>query len=143
MNCIFCKVIAGELPAKILFRDEFVISFLDIAPINPGHSLLLPIEHHNSITTVPGQILARMMSIAPRIAQAIVREVDGDGFNLHLANGQCAGQVVPHAHLHIIPRSPTDGFSWGWRSMKDEDEDNNLQLMQNILNRLKKNNFSQ
>ena len=137
INCIFCKIIADELPAETIYRDDQVLCFLDIAPINLGHSLVIPIEHHTSITTVPSKILARMMNVAPWIAQAIVREVDGDGFNLHLSNGQCAGQIVPHTHLHIIPRSPTDGFTWGWRSKKYVNEDEKRQLAHNLAKRLR------
>ena len=124
------------MPAEILYRDELVICFLDIAPINPGHSLVIPLEHHTSITTIPNKTLARMMCVAPLIAQATVRVVDGDGFNMHLANGQCAGQAVPHTHLHIIPRSPTDGFSWVWRSQMYQNETLKIQLAQKIINRL-------
>ena len=136
MKCIFCQIIAGELPVEIVYKDDRVLCFLDIAPINPGHSLLIPVEHHTSITTVPVDTLAKMMNVAPRIAQAIVREVEGDGFNLHLSNGQCAGQIVPHAHLHIIPRSPTDGFAWGWRSKQYEDEDEKRDLVRRVIKRL-------
>ena len=136
MSCIFCKIINGEIPSSKLVEDDLVYSFLDVAPINPGHSLIIPKEHHTSITTVPENILARMMSLAPVIAQAIVREVDGDGFNFHLSNGQCAGQVVPHVHLHIIPRSPTDGFSWGWRCVGFASEKDREELRRSVLSRL-------
>ena len=138
MNCIFCKIVSEELPSQKLFEDDHVTCFLDIAPINPGHALIIPNEHHPSITTVPSEILSRMMIMAPIIAQAIVREADADGFNLHLSNGQCAGQIVLHSHLHIIPRSPVDGFSWGWRSKEYENDDVKLELVDNIVNRLKK-----
>jgi histidine triad (HIT) family protein len=117
MNCVFCKIIAGELPGTCLYEDELVYAFLDIAPINPGHSLIIPKEHHTGLTTVPEDVLARMMQIAPLLAKALIRELDADGFNLHLAHGACAGQVVSHVHLHVIPRHPTDGHSWGWRSV--------------------------
>ena len=111
-------------------------AFLDVAPINPGHSLIIPKEHHTSLTTVPEETLARIMVLAPVIAQAIVREVDGDGFNLHLSNGQCAGQVVPHAHLHIVPRSPTDGFSWGWRCTSFASDMERQKLHTSVVERL-------
>ena len=136
MSCVFCKIITGEIPSSKLYEDDLVYSFLDVAPINPGHSLIIPKEHHTSMTTVPEKTLAKIMSLAPVIAQAIVREVDGDGFNLHLSNGQCAGQVVPHVHLHIIPRSPTDGFSWGWRCVGFASEKDRHELHRSVLSRL-------
>ncbi len=141
MNCIFCKIISEELPSHKLYKDDLVTCFLDIAPINLGHALVIPNEHHASITTVPSEILSRMMVVAPTIAQAIAREVDADGFNLHLSNGQCAGQIVLHSHLHIIPRSPTDGFSWGWRSTEYENENVKQELFNKISIRLKNKNL--
>jgi histidine triad (HIT) family protein len=115
-HCIFCKIIRGELPAHKVCENEHVIAFLDIAPINPGHILVIPKEHHESISTVPPEFQQQMMHTAGQIGKALVRSSDYDGFNLHLANGQCAGQVVDHAHLHVIPRVGTDGFHWNWRS---------------------------
>lgn len=135
-NCVFCRIVHGQLPCSKLFEDDLTFCFLDIAPITLGHALLIPKEHHTSITTVPALFLQRMLEVAPRIAQAIVRVVDGDGFNLHLANGACAGQVVPHAHLHIIPRSPTDGFSWGWRSLQYGSDLQKEELAQKVIARL-------
>ncbi len=141
MNCIFCKIISGDLPSNKLYSDNLVTCFLDIAPINLGHALIIPNEHHAGVTTVPSEILGRMMEVAPTIAQAIVREVDADGFNFHLSNGQCAGQVVLHSHLHIIPRSPTDGFSWGWRSLAYENDNARQELSGKISVRLKNKNM--
>ncbi len=138
MNCIFCQIVKGIIPATRVFEDELVFCFLDIAPITPGHSLIIPKEHHTSLTTVPAHFLARMMTIAPALAQAITRVTDGDGFNLHLSNGQCAGQVVPHVHLHVIPRSPTDGFTWGWRSGKYENPEQARELGAKIRARFDK-----
>ncbi len=110
-NCVFCKIIRREISSVDLYEDDLVLAFLDIAPVNKGHALVIPRQHHVSLTTVPDQCLARMMEMAPRIGAALMRAVDADGFNLMLANGPCAGQVVPHAHLHIIPRHAGDPFS--------------------------------
>jgi histidine triad (HIT) family protein len=115
-QCIFCRIAADQAPSVRLYEDELVIAFLDIAPITPGHTLIIPREHHNSVTTVPEPVLTRMITLAPQLGQALVRITKADGFNLHLANGRAAGQIVLHTHLHVIPRSPADGFSWGWRT---------------------------
>ncbi len=121
-SCVFCKIVSGEQPCVQLYADELVLAFLDIAPIHPGHTLIIPRKHHNSLTTVPPEVLERMMSLAPRLGQALLRSIDGvAGFNLFLANGEVAGQVVMHTHLHVIPRSPADGFSWGWRAGQTDD----------------------
>lgn len=110
-NCVFCKIIQGEAPSIRLFEDDLVLAFLDISPVSVGHALIIPKEHHVSITTVPAEYLARMMETAPRLGAALMRAVEGEGFNLLLSNGACAGQVVPHSHLHVIPRKSSDTFS--------------------------------
>lgn len=108
-DCVFCKILAGEIPCSKVYEDALVLAFLDIAPINPGHTLVIPKEHHTSVTTLPPESAARVMAVATRVARAMMRAVKADGFNLLLSNGACAGQVVPHAHLHVIPRFPDDG----------------------------------
>lgn len=120
-NCIFCKIINKELPVDIVYENDHVLAFLDIAPINKGHTLVIPKTHHSSITTPSDEELMNMMKVASQIGRSFMKACDYDGFNLHLANGNCAGQVVDHAHLHVIPRIGTDGFHWNWRSEKYED----------------------
>ena len=120
-HCIFCKIINKELPADIVFENEHVLAFLDIAPINKGHTLVIPKRHHSSITTPSEEELMNMMKVASQIGRSLMKGCDYDGFNLHLSNGNCAGQVVDHAHLHVVPRIGTDGFNWNWRSLKYEE----------------------
>lgn len=121
-DCIFCKITAGELPAVKLYEDELVLAFLDIAPINPGHILVIPKEHHTGSATIPEDVAGRMFHVGTRLGVAAKRAMEMDGFNLHLADGTCAGQVVMHAHLHVIPRSAEDGFHWNWRQKKYSDD---------------------
>ena len=116
-NCIFCRIIAGEIPSVKLYEDDLVFAFLDIAPINLGHVLVIPKEHHQSASTIPEHIAGRMMRIGSRIGIALKRKLDYDAFNLHLADGTAAGQVVMHSHLHIVPRWTDDGFHWNWRQL--------------------------
>ncbi|QSH40391.1 HIT family protein [Lentisphaerota bacterium ZTH] len=118
MNCIFCKIIAGEIPSVKIYEDELVFAFMDIAPINKGHVLVIPKEHHNSSSTVPEETGGRMFHVGSRIGVALKRGLDFEGFNLHLADGTCAGQVVNHAHLHVVPRGVEDGFHWNWRQLE-------------------------
>jgi len=120
-NCIFCKIIKKELPVDIVFENEHVIAFLDIAPINKGHTLVVPKTHHSSISTPSDEELFHIMKVGSQIGRALMKGCDYDGFNLHLSNGNCAGQVVDHAHLHVVPRIGTDGFHWNWRSQKYEE----------------------
>ena len=116
-NCIFCKIIAGEIPSAKVYEDELVYAFLDISPINKGHVLVIPKEHHESVAAVDEATVGRMMKIGSRIGIALKRELEADAYNLHLADGTAAGQVVMHAHLHIVPRWIEDGFHWNWRQL--------------------------
>ena len=109
-DCIFCKIIAGEIPSAKIYEDELVYAFLDISPINFGHTLVIPKEHHQSAATIPEETAGRMFRIASRIGILLKRLDEFDAYNLHLADGTAAGQVVMHAHLHVIPRGAEDGF---------------------------------
>ena len=120
-ECIFCKIINGEIPAAKVYEDDMVLAFLDIAPINHGHVLVIPKEHHQSISTVPEAVAGRMMRIASRIGIILKRREEYDAYNLHLADGTAAGQVVMHAHLHVVPRGVEDGFRWNWRQLSYPD----------------------
>ena len=135
-HCIFCKIINKELPVDIVYENEHVLAFLDIAPINKGHTLVIPKSHHSSITTPSNDEILHMMKVASQIGRALMKGCDYDGFNLHLANGNCAGQVVDHAHLHVIPRIGTDGFHWNWRSQKYEDGEKQ-ELIEKMHSRMK------
>ena len=135
-NCVFCNIVSGDSPADTVYDDEFVLAFLDIAPLNKGHTLIVPKEHHASLTTVPLRGLARMMEIAPRIGVAMMRATDADGFNLLLSNGACAGQIVPHAHLHVIPRHPADGIALPARTIGYTGDDEKLEILRLAKRRL-------
>lgn len=117
-ECIFCKIIKGEIPSCKIYEDELVYAFLDIGPINFGHTLVIPKEHHESSATIPEATAGRMFRVGSRIGVALKRELDYEAFNLHLADGTAAGQVVMHAHLHVIPRGVEDGFHWNWRQLR-------------------------
>lgn len=108
-DCVFCKILKGEIPCVNVFENDKVLAFLDIAPFNPGHTIIIPKEHHHSATTLPDEYLAAMMLAAPKIGAALIRATKAEGFNLFLNNGRVAGQVVPHVHLHVLPRFADDG----------------------------------
>lgn len=135
-NCVFCKIVAGELPCDKVYEDDLVLCFLDIAPLNPGHALLIPREHHTSATTIPDAVAARMFQLAPRIAQALVRATDAGGFNLILSNGTPAGQVVPHAHLHLVPRRADDGLVLPGRSVAYDSPEEKAGMLAAVRDRL-------
>ncbi len=117
-NCIFCKIIAGEIPATVIYQDDLVFAFMDISPINFGHVLVIPKEHNTSTATIPEATAGRMFRVGARIGVALKRGLNADGYNFHLSDGTVAGQVVQHAHMHIVPRWTDDGFHWNWRQLK-------------------------
>jgi len=112
-NCIFCKIINGQEPACFLYRDEFCSAFLDIQPVNPGHTLVIPNLHCESFLDLSPEISGRLINIAQIIAGALGNSsIRCEGINLVLADGEAAGQEVFHTNLHIIPRNQGDGFGF-------------------------------
>ena len=117
-DCIFCKIIAGKIPSVKLAEDEDSLAFMDIGPIQPGHSLLIPKKHYERTVDMPGEEIGRLMTKLPALAKAIVAATGADGYNVFQMNGACAGQVVPHVHFHIIPRHNGDDIRFGWPAKK-------------------------
>ena len=113
-NCIFCKIVAGQIPSFKLFEDEATIAFMDINPVNPGHALAVAKGHWPTVDVIPPEVLASVARTAQRIAKAVMKELKPYGVNLVQANGAGAGQSVPHLHIHIMPRRPTDNVSLNW-----------------------------
>lgn len=136
-GCIFCKIVAGEISSTKLYEDDMVLSFLDISPINYGHLLVISKEHHTSPSTIPEAIAGRIFTVGGRLGIALKRALDADGFNFHLADGTCAGQVVMHAHLHVVPRYANDGFHWNWRQKKYENDAQRNEIASKIIEKLK------
>ena len=113
--CVFCEIAAGRLePELVVYRDELVLAFMDIAPGNPGHVLVVPAQHADDIVAVPAATAQRMIVVAQCIARAIRRtELRAEGFNFILNTGRAAGQTVFHAHLHVVPRYSGDSGGHG------------------------------
>ena len=135
-DCIFCKIASGEIPAVKIYEDGLVFAFLDIGPVNPGHVLVIPKEHHESASTIPENVAGRMFRTGSRIGIALKRMDAYDAYNLHLADGTAAGQVVMHAHLHVIPRGVNDQFHWNWRQMPYADDAAKAAMAEEIQKRL-------
>ena len=115
-DCIFCKIVAGEIPSARVYEDETKLAFMDIGPVQPGHALLIPKKHYERFTDLPDDVAADLARVLPRLARAVVRAADADGFNIFQTNGACSGQVVPHVHVHVIPRRDDDGYSFHWKA---------------------------
>ncbi len=117
-DCIFCKIIAGQIPATRVYEDADTLAFLDISPVIKGHALVIPKTHHDAIASTPETVLQKTILVVQRIARAQMAALAADGVNVSQANGRAAGQVVPHIHFHVIPRFATDGHHWNWSSKK-------------------------
>jgi len=113
-ECIFCKIVAGAIPCTKVYEDAHVLSFLDIGPISPGHTLLLPKKHYGAIMEMPAGEVAALFKPVAALAAAVRTAVGADGINVLQNNGPTAGQVVPHLHIHLIPRWPDDGLGFRW-----------------------------
>jgi len=113
-SCIFCRIIKGEIPAARVYEDEHVLAFMDIGPVVKGHTLVIPKSHHNPLMETPPEVLHQLISVVQKIARAQMKGLQADGINVSQANGEAAGQVVPHIHFHVIPRFTADGFHGNW-----------------------------
>ena len=113
INCVFCGILAGDLPSSRVLDDALVVAILDISPVNPGHTLVMPRRHVESFTDLTEPETKQIVLAAQHVAAALKREFVGcEGVTLSVADGAAAGQEVPHVHMHVIPRYAGDGFGW-------------------------------
>ncbi len=108
-DCVFCKIVKWETPSQRVYEDDAYIAFLDINPINFGHTLIIPREHYANVEETPDDVLADLIKLSKRIGPAIVKAVGADGYNIKINNGRAAGQEIDHVHIHVIPRLEGDG----------------------------------
>ena len=124
-DCIFCNIISGDIPSRKVFEDEWTLSFMDVAKDVDGHILVVPKTHAKNILDCDEETLAHVMNTVKRISNHLVDRCGYAGVNLLNASDECAGQSVPHFHIHIIPRKPNDGIdAWPhFSGAKQEIED--------------------
>jgi histidine triad (HIT) family protein len=122
MSCIFCDILSGVRDSHILYEDRSHIAFLDKYPIDDGHSLVVPKEHHEKITDMDTKAVGDLFSIVPKIASAILDATGANAFSLGQNNGRAAKQIIPHVHVHIIPRYNHKGTVWTKRSISDDEK---------------------
>ncbi|MDD5064491.1 MAG: HIT family protein [Phycisphaerae bacterium] len=120
-GCVFCKMVAGQIPVTKIYEDDVVLSFLDIGPISDGHALVIPKQHFEKLHQCPPEILSRVASQLGKIAAAVAGAMNSDGYNVLCNNGRTAGQLVDHLHFHIIPRNSGDGVFNRWPAYEYEE----------------------
>ncbi len=122
MNCLFCDIIDGKKDGHFLYEDDSHVAFLDKYPIDVGHSLVLPRKHHEKITDLTSEDVGTVFSLVPKIAKAILEATSADAFSIAQNNGKAAKQIIPHVHIHIIPRYNSKGTVWTKRQIVSDDE---------------------
>jgi histidine triad (HIT) family protein len=119
-DCLFCKMVAGQIPVAKIYEDEDVLSFLDIGPISDGHTLVIPKQHFEKLHNCPPELLGRIASRLGKIAGAVTAAMNTDSYNVLCNNGRAAGQLIEHLHFHIIARKTGDGLFDRWPAYKYE-----------------------
>ncbi|XQY92673.1 HIT family protein [Metabacillus sp. HB246100] len=120
-DCIFCKIVNGDIPAAKVFENEHVVAFLDISQVTKGHTLVIPKVHMENIYELTPEIASKLFEVVPKISTAIKNQFNPIGLNLLNNNGEHAGQSVFHYHIHIVPRyGKGDGFGAVWKSHADQ-----------------------
>lgn len=138
MGCIFCAIVAGEAPASLVYEDDLVLAFMDIQPVNPGHTLVIPKAHYPYLADLKPEEGAHMFRVAQQIAAALRGTgLRCEGVNLFLADGEAAFQDVFHAHLHVIPRYKGDNFKisadWSQHPSRAELEKTAAQIKDQVV----------
>lgn len=122
MSCIFCDIVEGKREGHFVYEDESHVAFLDKYPIDKGHTLVVPKKHFERITDMDESGVGALFSQVPRIARAIMGATKASAFSLAQNNGRAAKQIIPHVHIHIIPRYDETGSMWTKRTIPSSDE---------------------
>jgi len=140
-QCIFCKIIYGEMESKKVFEDNVVLSVLDINPILKGHAVLLPKEHYPIMPYLPANEFKHLFGITPQITKSIKKAMVRTGIDIFIANGGAAGQQAPHFLIHFLPREQGDGFFNFWFKKNVKTKDESVSMLSNNLPIMMKNHF--
>ena len=131
--CIFCKIVNKEINGYLVDEDNATVTFLDTAPLNKGHCLVIPKKHYEDLIDVPYEELMAVMKKVKQIAQAMKEELGADGVNVFQNNGKAAGQVVFHIHFHVVPRFENDEMNLkNWKRKKYDREEDALEIAKRI-----------
>ncbi len=131
-DCIFCKIVKKEIPARIIFENESNIAFLDNHPISKGHAIIVPKNHYQNIEDIPEEILCETFKTVKKVAKLIRNKLNIDGYNILQNNFEAAGQVIKHFHVHIIPRNQRDK-KFELKIPRNQASDNDLNEVLNII----------
>jgi len=129
-ECVFCQIIQKQLPANVVYEDEQVVAFLSNRPVNEGHTLVVPKKHYTNIYEISKEETAYLFKIVKQVALAVRDSVAAEGIRIVQNNGEAAGQVIFHLHVHVIPMKPQEGFSHGkaYRSPSNSRNEDKLEM---------------
>jgi len=113
-DCVFCKIVAGEIPAEKVYEDPDALAFVDINPLAPGHTLLVPKRHYERVGDAPPDVMAAVGKALPEVSRGVAAATEAEGLNVFISDGRVAGQVIPHVHVHVVPRRAGDGVKLRW-----------------------------
>jgi histidine triad (HIT) family protein len=137
-SCIFCAIVSGKQPGVSIYRNDEFMVIMDKYPINAGHTLLIPIKHYDNLLQMPHVEVGKLYSLVPDVAKAIVNAVRADGFNVGQNNGIAANQIVPHVHVHIVPRFIDDSPDGKWPARRVGNHEDLTRTAQKIRTELEK-----
>lgn len=135
-DCIFCKIVEGKIPCAKIYESESCLAFLDIAPVHAGHALVLPKAHHPTLLDLPAELGSDLLQTLSKVGAAVMEGTGADGLNLMQNNFEAAGQLVHHAHFHLVPRFKDDGL-WLWPQTAYDDPDEMGRLAKKIADLVK------
>jgi histidine triad (HIT) family protein len=131
-DCLFCRIIKGEIPSYKVYEDDNNLAFLDIAPVNQGHVLVIPKKHYKNIEEISEEDLARLINVVKKVGSLIKEKLNYQAYNVQENNDPLAGQVVPHIHFHVIPRKEDDGLKlWPQNNLSPEEAEKILKTLNN------------
>ncbi len=136
-KCLFCNIAAGKVPAKIIYDSPDVMAFLDIRPANPGHVLVIPKNHVETLPDLPEDLNAALLQVVKIITQAQVEVLGAQGVNVLQNNGELAGQAVPHVHIHIIPRFKGDKVVINYSGLVELKEEQFEEIQKRLISKAK------
>ena len=116
-DCIFCKIVNGEIPSYTVYQDDDTLAFLDINPNTQGHTLVIPKKHAANITDMDDKDIASVFRTVRKVVSGLQAAINPEGFNLVVNHGEMAGQVIHHFHCHVIPRNTGDGIEYNFEGI--------------------------
>ncbi len=135
MSCLFCKIIAGEIPCHKIFENDDILAFLDISPVSSGHALVVPKKHFANFEEIDEASLSNLIRAVKKIGFAIKSGLGCSGYNVSINNDPVAGQVIPHLHFHLIPRIEGDGLTlWLQGKYQEGEAEEVVKKLKNVLN---------